>query len=102
MRNGDLHGCVEITKKIDGQSDGHGVVLDQFNATPEEKEGLITVLRGFMENFVDRAFGIDPVQRAAARTNVGFCPVAPTICPPSRRPRGGARPRTPHVNRVLT
>lgn len=90
----------------DHQEDGNATyeaVLDRFNATAKEKVDLIAVLRGIMENFVDRAFGIDPVQQATAAAKAEIRSVNPTASPRSHRPRGRVRRRrAPHANRMVS
>lgn len=102
MSSGDLqHEPLELFKEAEGPTDDPDVMLDRFSATPEEKEELVAVLRGMMENFVDRAFGIDPVQQVTAAANAELLSANPTASPRTRRQRGRARRRrAPHVNRV--
>jgi len=102
MRSDDLpHGRSRLVKSTEGRPTDHDTLLDRFNATPEEKEDLITVLHQIMENFVDRSFGVDPVQHATA-VNAARPSTNPTSSPRGRRrPRSSARRRrAPHTIRA--
>ncbi len=52
--------------------------VEEFDVTEEQKAELIHTVWWIMESFVDRAFGLDPVQQASA----------PLALPDSREPPG--------------
>lgn len=102
MRGDNPHSApVDPCQQAGYSSRDHDAVLERFGVTPEEKENLVAVLRGIMENFVDRAFGIDPVQQVTASLNADVSFPSPAAGYHDRRPLGRAkRRRAPQVNRI--